>query len=57
MKKPVVDTTYKGSWAEQQATKAYKLPAKDDVPAIFPGSKHVVKIGSIKWEDRDCSRD
>ena len=51
MKKPVVDTPYKGSWAEQQATKAYKLPAKDDVPAIFPGSKHVVKIGSIKWED------
>ena len=52
MNNPVVDTPYTGSWADTQARKAYTLPAPDDVPAIFPGSKYVIKIETVKGSDR-----
>jgi hypothetical protein len=53
MKKRTLDTPRDGkSWAETQATKAYKLPAPDDVPAIFPGSRYRIVVDTVKWEDR-----
>ena len=52
MKKQKVDTPYAGSWADTQARKAYKLPGSDEVPVIFPGSKHAIFVETVKWEDR-----
>lgn len=54
MKKPVVDTPYKGSWAEQQATKAYRLPYGPQHPTHWEQNK-LMHLQGFKIQEAACN--